>query len=800
MKKFVAVFVGILFFGLTFLPAPVSAADADFCPGPGNNLIDNISANVLVNLRRDAGEPNCWLTATFLFRTNDLANPNLANFFRVAAANKVYPIIRIGSENNGDYWPQIDPSLAQVDASRLSQAVSAAGFPKDIYVEMGNEINFNNEWGGNSNPSTYATSFISFANAITASNLKVMLPPLSLADGATAINANIYYTQLKQALDQQLKGQFNCDQYITNSNPLDDYMYGQCLNQIPAWENQHIDGYGLNLYANAGDINSILNDKNRVINALIAAGFKVNGKGYVITEVGLPGGIYSPDVGPQSCSFWKAIQNSSSGYNFITSTIFSRDSQMRVRAFYFDQNGNCSSDASHEYQVAVINLGGSTTFNNNTGYPPSNSTNYLPLGSLEECPSTVNTASSCKPVPSLTGICNSECSPPVEIDQSLSLTGSPGCFTNGSQSCHANIKIQGNMIPVPGQIKELADYFEGTLDAEKTPASELDALQKALRTGYTDPRFTEALQKAGVARKLFPTEVQDDLRCKFIKYVQTTSNTKYKDFAINGTLIRNLPTNPCKPTDFPGWSRIPLFPDDNSLGKIVFVSPSLATTKPLEVAIPETQRLNLVTKTIQSLLIAPGVVNQQNKPKTFGKTISISWDNTCTPTKDWEELYQAADFKRGVSCTFDKPLVLGSNNMTGCVLLPDGNLQCRRGETVAGGLRYYTNANGGNQATVQVRTVFPDLYEISEQTISFMRGALQIFRPENEPELATNYASVPAVVNGIKYELTESSGLALNDAGHKENGWPLFFYNIGGLWNARNFVVKMLQPPATQGQ
>ena len=703
MKKFVIIFI-VLLLQYSIVSSPV-LADVDFCPGPGNNLIDNISPEVLVNLHHDAGSPNCWLTATFLLRTNDLSNPNLVEFFKAAAANKIYPIIRIGSENNGDNWPVISPSLAAGNATYLNQAISSANFPKIIYAELGNEINLNNEWGGRADPNSYAASLIAFADK--ASAFKVILPPLVLNNQAS-VGYDTFYQQLKTSLDDD-------------------------------WLETRISGYGLNLYGR--DSGSIINDKNRAINALTQAGFKTDGKVFIITEIGLPGGIYSGDTGSQACNFYKSILADSAGYDFVAATIFSRDDQNRVHAFYYQQN-NC---AAAEYRLAIINLGGSASYGQSTGYPQAGQIVYPPLGSLEQCPQVPISNGTCSPTNQTGNLCNSECSPPVEIDQNLFLTNGSSC-SNGN--CHAQIKIQGNKIPVPGQIKELADYFERLA-----------------------PYFLSKQQ-------------QDDLRCKFIKYVKDTPNSKHKDLTIDGKLVSGLPCDPQQP----GWSKIPLFPNDDSLGKIEFVSPSLATIQPVNVAIPDIQRLNLTTKTLQNALI-PAVPSQ---PKTYGQAIALnSAANSCQPTKTWDNLY-GADYDRAVTCNFgaNSPLA-GVNNTTGCVLLPDGTLECQRNETSGSGFRRYS----GTEATVQVRTVFPHLYEASEQSISFLQGFLQIFRPEKVDEYKKAYTPLPAAVDGVKYELTGSSGLAINDTGHKQTGWQLFFYDVGGIWNAKNFVLEMLKKP-----
>ena len=740
----------------------VAALDGDLCPGPGNNLIDNISPNVLENLHHDAGSPGCWLAGTFLFRTNDLSSPGLANFFTAAAANKVWPIVRIGGENNGDSWPVISPQLAAADASFLSAAVSASGLGKTIYAELGNEVNLDNEWGGRADPASYADSFIAYANALGSPQVKALVPPLTLTDSAARINVEDYYKLFARRLREKLPETLGCDPVKV-----------ACQGAVTDWIDEHIGGYGLNLYAAAGDGGAIAADKNRVTAAIAAAGLPSTGKAFIVTELGLPGGIYSSQVGQQACLFLQ-------GLDVTAATIFSRDDQGRVHAFFYN-GGDCSGTG--EYRVAVINLGGSITYGGYSGYPGGGQVVYQPLGSVESCPTGGTSGESgCSPVSPAGNVCNSECSQPLEIDQGLVLTGS-GCITGGGDNCRANISIRGNSLPVPGQTRQLADYFEGTLDTEKMSPADLDALQTALRKGYTDPRFDEALQKAGVARRLFPQEVLIALKCQFVDYVRNTAGTKY-----NKADYAQVVCPPKTEADFKALAGVPLFPNDDSLGKIEFVSPSLLTIDPLNVSLPQIQRLNLVTKEIQNLLV-PTVQNEA--PKTYGRAITLNSPgaNSCSPTQSWDQVY-GGDFSRAVACLVSP--VPGINNLSGCVLLPDGTISCQRTD----GKTTVTNEGGGNEATVQVRTVFPHLLETAQQTISSLQGLLQVFRPEDTAaaDFSKNYSPIPAQVGNVKYELANSSGLAINDTGHKQNGWSVNFFGLGGVINARNFVLRLLNP------
>ncbi len=335
--------------------------------------------------------------------------------------------------------------------------------------------------------------------------------------------------------------------------------------------------------------------------------------------------------------------------------------------------------------------------------------------------------------------CISECSQPIQIQESLKIFDQAGCLRTGT--CRADIRItDGFYIPYA---KELADYFVGVFDAEHQTPDELDRLQLALRNGPNDPDFEEAWQKSGRLVKVLPLEMQDELKCQFIEYVKERKernlNTKYLDRATKpGEVLefkvydKNITEINCKPIrknyprpDLfdaaeaswksqgwePYWTGVPLFPNDESEGKIEFVSPTVFNTAqestnldregrpikigPIYVSLPEIMRLNLATKALQRLYVPQEFIDKEITPVTIGKEITpLVKDLACTPTKKWEDYYsktteardqlsldlklwrstELSEYERGVDCKIE-PLP-GENDSEVCSVGPNGQLNC----------------------------------------------------------------------------------------------------------------------------
>lgn len=493
-----------------------------------------------------------------------------------------------------------------------------------------------------------------------------------------------------------------------------------------------------------------------------------------------------------------------------------------------------------------------------------------------------NILPACVPASVTNQKCVSECSEPISLTENLRLFADQGCLRNGD--CLAKIGITNNKFSLPF-VSALGDYFTGVLDAEHQSSTDLDRLQNILRQGATNPAgaVEEIFQKAGVARKILPADYQDKLKCQFIDYVKSKKrpnadgsypNTKYlghtADGKLDGTEFQIYDTKitdiPCRltakdKTDFDQtwgkyWFAVPLFADDDSQGKIEFVSPSLFSTEelgndpkfpknnlgPIYVSLPGVARLASATAVVQSALVPPEMIegraaaiaaDPKNNLPTYGKAIdpkvpiaacvSAPWSNYYTGTTLTYDPTQSilstdkdtaikvpgksganlTEYSRAVTC--DLNAITGKGDQV-CVVGPDGQLRCYQQEK---GAAPSAGISKNYPETVQVRTVFPNLFEIGEQTIEKSTGVLRIFKPSNVNTLNTldnagintaipsgdvfeqNYAPIPAQTF-VKYDLSDQD-ITLSPP-PRPAGWQIFFYKLGGVLNARDFVLKLLNP------
>jgi hypothetical protein len=306
------------------------------------------------------------------------------------------------------------------------------------------------------------------------------------------------------------------------------------------------------------------------------------------------------------------------------------------------------------------------------------------------------------------GRCTSACGDKLTISESLGFNILNNCATG---TCKATVKIDPTTPLYAPLAKNLADYFAGSLDAgavaEGTITKErLKELQKALATGaVTEADYAtlaDSFDQAGVARKLLPLELQDQLKCQFIKYVNNKidnkQNTKYKYnvdgketyFEIDGVSVRDYKLPPyfdpdnkkydpadinvgCKisqydPLKLPAWlgspsglawNDVPLFDNDEAQGKIEFVSGGVFTNElnPIQTSIPDIRRLNSATNVIQEALLPietslppderPAAITPQSRFLTIGPEIRPKLVlNACTKTPDLKKLYDDYDLKQ----------------------------------------------------------------------------------------------------------------------------------------------------------
>ncbi len=523
--------------------------------------------------------------------------------------------------------------------------------------------------------------------------------------------------------------------------------------------------------------------------------------------------------------------------------------------------------------------------------------NLEDTNSQQSASETKNGLPACVPTFNSKARCVSECGQPIKMDENLQIgqitTTLGNCLADSK--CRAQIAVkdqQGNNSFAIPFVAKLADYFTGVLDSEHKSKESLDELQKQLRDKTFQQEASEKLlNQAGVAKKLFPEDVQDKLKCDFIQYVKdkknAKQNTKYiekingeltgKEFTVFDKKITEISCPPEKndidlytvwETNFSRyWVAVPLFPNDESQGEIQFISPTVFGTLanesitdqsgngpfgPVHVSIPEIQRLALATNAIQKALVpdtqiayreslvnsTDPLVLQENLP-TYGKTIDpktyTGITNACAP-KDWNNFYNNSsqivydatknlridgsnhdadhlkvlgqvpgetksggaltEYSRAVSCDISN--LPGSPDSQICTVGPFGELKCSVQDQPGG--KYQAGQKVNQSETVQVRTVFPHLFDIAEQTIGRTTGLLRLYKPMaeqngQEDEFEKAFDPIPASIDNVYYYLPTSNGLSIDDSQHKESGWELYFYKLGGLWNARKFLLDMLNPP-----
>lgn len=453
--------------------------------------------------------------------------------------------------------------------------------------------------------------------------------------------------------------------------------------------------------------------------------------------------------------------------------------------------------------------------------------------------------------------CVSECSPPIDITQDLRLISIEGCYKANGSTCHASIKIQNTVFTLPFA-KNLADYYAGTLNGESMwdHEDEFKELLSAMAKGPKDPKYQEAMNAIGVAGKLIPLEKRDQLKCNFLKEVKDKkakiekemesggyvdadkqTNTKYvwwgrenpddknspfkiKGFKILGKEIFDIPCAPSIKDQSARnaynaqwgtvWAAVPLFGNEDAQGEIQFVSPSLFSVDPIKVSVPEVNRLNSVTAFIQKMVVPRKIRDKISEPETYGKTITFKSDEenrACKPTPTWDSYeYSGVTYDRAVLCKINPVPSPGEPDSQVCVLEPNGVINCQRQEKLvnAPNPAHFT-VDQKPDTTVQVRTIFPGLYDIAEQTIAPAAGLLRIFKPNfvaqyrdtsaghqtGEDEFEKAFEPVPAQSDTIKYEVTGSNTL---DLVPKEEGWKIFFYKLGGSFIARNLILNLLWP------
>jgi hypothetical protein len=163
------------------------------------------------------------------------------------------------------------------------------------------------------------------------------------------------------------------------------------------------------------------------------------------------------------------------------------------------------------------------------------------------------------------------------------------------------------------------------------------------------------------------------------------------------------------------------------------------------------------------------------------------------------------EYTRGVAC--DLRAISESDGNKICTVGKDGQIICEQkgpSGTVSTGVANFSE-------TVQVRTVFPHLFDISEQTIAPRAGIFRLFKPETIKEINAltgntsenvpdsvdfdkKFEPIPAYIENVRYELKGANGLGIDDTDNRDKGWKLFFYKLGGVQNAKEFLLDLLSP------
>ncbi len=113
----------------------------------------------------------------------------------------LYPIIRVASyTSGGNNWIKIGSSDATIMGQNLASALGqVSGFPQTPIVYFGNEVNLNNEWGGQADAADYATSLAAFFDGLGGKG-QLYFPPLSYgANAQNGIETNTYVNNFSQS-------------------------------------------------------------------------------------------------------------------------------------------------------------------------------------------------------------------------------------------------------------------------------------------------------------------------------------------------------------------------------------------------------------------------------------------------------------------------------------------------------------------------------------------------------------------------------------------------------------------------
>ena len=217
----------LILFLIVFFVINVSPAFAISDPRavPNNKVGINVlspeaeidETNTLVNTNGD------WGYVVITIAKNERSLERWQSFLNKANDNHLIPIIRLVTafDRENGYWEK----PGENDAAEWSEFLSKLHFPtKNRYIQVYNEVNRGSEWGGNSDPASYAAELNKTIDALKSKNADffVLNSPLDLAlgDSSTTMEASQFFKEMDKAVPGIFK---KLDGWASHSYPNPDF-------------------------------------------------------------------------------------------------------------------------------------------------------------------------------------------------------------------------------------------------------------------------------------------------------------------------------------------------------------------------------------------------------------------------------------------------------------------------------------------------------------------------------------------------------------------------------------------------
>ena len=161
LKK-IGLFFFFLFLNFSSLILFVNQAQAQTIEPWGSHVICHGNDTMFEKIYNTYGGTR-WYPVTILVQIVDGNETERINDVLEAARNNhIYPILRIGSSNDGRNWDKLKPHVV---ADVLNE-LNTSGFPQKIYAIYGNEANMSIEWEDLADPNDYKRNFNSFVDSL----------------------------------------------------------------------------------------------------------------------------------------------------------------------------------------------------------------------------------------------------------------------------------------------------------------------------------------------------------------------------------------------------------------------------------------------------------------------------------------------------------------------------------------------------------------------------------------------------------------------------------------------------------